>query len=135
MIEKTPAKAGVVILLYIKISCIRMGKDDGRDARFRFHHEAFRQADADILRLQQLEQLLLVFEVRTGRIAETEALPLVFRGKTVTHRKVYTVREAPLVADFLVDAFCKALGKLQCRRLQGMALKELAILLQCTCLL
>ena len=53
-------------LYFLNVEILRfgMGEYHGGYRSFRLHHESFRQLDADILRLHQLEQRLLVFQIR-----------------------------------------------------------------------
>jgi len=65
MLPKCPSS-----FVHIEILGFRMGEHHCRHRCFRVHHETFRQVDADIFRLHQLEQRLLHFQIRTSRIAE-----------------------------------------------------------------
>ena len=54
-----------------------MMENQRADARFRIHHESFRQLNANFFRLQQLPESYLIFEIRTGRVAKAVALPAI----------------------------------------------------------
>ena len=58
-----------------EIRAIRVVKRQGAHARFRIHHESFRQLNANFFGLQQLPHSRLVFEVRASWIAEAVAFP------------------------------------------------------------
>ncbi len=61
----------IFTLLDVEVACFGMMHDDGVGGLFRLQHEFFGQVYADPFRLQQLEELRVIFEVRTGRVTET----------------------------------------------------------------
>lgn len=89
--------------------------------------------NADSFGLDESEEFFLIFEIRTGRISEGVALSLVFRLKTLFHREVWCIREAPAVADNLVRPFGESFGQLKSKRLYRMTFQVVAFLLKAVC--
>src|SRR3954471_8186514 len=108
----------------------RVVEDDGGDARLGVHHAAVGQLHADVGRVEDAEEDLLIVEARAGRIAEGVALPVVVRLEAVEHRRVERVREAPLAAERGVEQLRVRLGALQRERLQKVRFQEVAVLLR-----
>ena len=76
---------------------------DRRGRLFGLELEGFRQADADVLlRIEQGEQLSLVFEVRTRRIAERIPRPAVLLVEEVTDARGIFAGDAEVFAHGLV---------------------------------
>ena len=63
--------------LDIEVPCLGMVDDNSICALFRLERKFIRKMNANALTLKKLEQLHLVFKIRTGRIAETVARTLI----------------------------------------------------------
>src|SRR5258708_26616751 len=92
-------------LSHTEIRAIRVMKRQRAHARFRVHHETFRELHADLFRPQTLPDSRLIFQVRASRIPKAVSLPALARGDSFRHRHLRRVWEAPILADSPVQPF------------------------------
>src|ERR1700738_3554957 len=90
---------------YPKIGAIRVMKHDCAYARFRIHHEALGQLDANLFRAQQFPERRLILQVRASRISKAVTLSAVSRSKPLRHCQVRSIWESPVFADSPVQPF------------------------------
>src|SRR5438270_856712 len=98
--------------LYRKVFRLRVVDDDGGGRLLGIELVFLAEADADLLGMQQLQQLLLVGEVRAGRVAEgIAAAAIALRQHLVVVARLFG-GEAQFAADALVRVFGEGLGHL-----------------------
>src|SRR5229473_7352373 len=82
-----------------KIRAIGMMEDKRAHARLWIHHEAFRELNADLFRLQQFPESRLIFQIRACRISKAVAFPTVARSKSLRHGQLRRIGESPILAN------------------------------------
>src|SRR5579864_8908332 len=87
---------GLSLLASREIGAVGMVKHESAHAGLGFHHPAIRQMYADLFRLQQIPDALLVFHARTGPIAKAVALPAIARRETLLHGHSGRIGETPI---------------------------------------
>ena len=109
-----------------EVDAVGVVEDEGGDAGFGFHHEAFSELDADFFGAKEGEELGLVFEVGAGRVAEAVAFAAVAGGEAFLHGHVGAVGEAPLFAEAAVEPFGGGFGGFDGEGLQGVGFEVIA---------
>src|SRR5579885_3339140 len=104
-------------------------EDQSADARFRFHHHAFRELNTDLFRVDQLPDALLVVEVGAGRVTEAVALAAIAGSEALLHGHRGRVGKAPVFANAAMQPFRAAFGGFDSERLQPMGEEVFAALL------
>src|SRR5260370_26585289 len=85
-------------LLGLEVLRLWVMEDQGRHGGLGVHHESLRQLEADLRRLEEIEEDALVGEVRTGGVAEGVPDSSVARLEPVLHGQPGRIGEAPLGA-------------------------------------
>ncbi len=89
-----------------------MVHNDGRSTLLGIQQKTGRQPHADVLfRIEKLEELGLVFEIRAGRIAEGIARSLILLMEEVANVRGIFARNAQLFAHLLMVEFGERLGR------------------------
>src|ERR1700730_13363382 len=107
-------------LLGLEVLRLWVMEDEGRHGGLGVHHESFRQLEADLRRLEEIEEDALVGEVRAGGIAEGDADAAVSRLEPILHGEPGRVGEAPLGAQPRVEHLRERFGQLDGEGLDGM---------------
>jgi len=117
---------GVVGRADAEVGGIRVVEDERRDAGLGFHHEAFREFDADLLRANQREERGLGIEVGAGGIPERVPLAPVAGLEQLFARRAFGVREPPRSPYLRVYPLGRRFGRLERERLQRVRAQVLA---------
>ena len=105
-----------------------MMEDEGRDRGLGIHHVALGQRHADrLLDVEQAEELLLILESWTGRVAEADAHAAVAGLEAFAHRHLGGVGEAPHLAEPAMEQLGQPLRALDRERLQDVGVEETAL--------
>src|SRR2546422_1123654 len=107
-------------LLGLEVLRLWVMEDEGRHGGLGVHHESLRQPEADLRRLEEIEEDALVGEVRTGGIAEGDADASVARLEPILHGQPGRIGKAPLGAQPRVKHLRERLGQLDGEGLDGM---------------
>src|SRR5437867_3137511 len=107
-------------LLGLEVLRLWVMEDEGRHGGLRVHHEPFRQLEANLRRLEEIEEDALVGEVRTGGIAEGDPDASVARLEPVLHGQPGRIGKAPLGAQPRVEHLRESFGQLDGEGLDGM---------------
>ena len=94
---------------YVEISCLRMVGDKRRRRLFRFELELIAQLQADPCRVEQLEQLGLIFQVRTGGVSERVAAAAVVLLEELSDARRIVAGDSPFAAKLPMERFGEAL--------------------------
>ncbi len=106
-------------LLNHKIFRAGMVDHDGRSGLLRLQQEAGGQAHADIFfRMEQREQLGLVLQIGTCRIAERIARAAILLVEQIANVRRIFSRDAQLLAHLLVEIFGQGFGGLDAEPVQ-----------------
>src|ERR1035438_10261053 len=77
---------------------------------FGVHHHTFGKLYADILRVEELPNALLIFEPGAGRITEAIALSTVLGREPVVHSHGWRIGETPILADAAMQPLSAGFG-------------------------